>query len=155
MSLQSILKTIPDIIFRLDSDDNFSFISPAISKYLKSPEVLLGRPIFELVAPEDLEKTRYRLNETFSVTGELSRQTMLDNGAERELGQSELIYKKKNYTLRTGLRQSNDQTSTGENNRSTQLLNGESWQATKRLTLRLNREQSIFNEDDSADFPNA
>lgn len=63
MSLQSILKTIPDIIFRLDSDDNFSFISPAISKYLKSPEVLLGRPIFELVAPEDLEKTRYRLNE--------------------------------------------------------------------------------------------
>ncbi len=63
MSLQSILKTIPDIIFRLDSCDNFSFISPAISKYLKSPEVLLGRPIFELVAPEDVEKARYRLNE--------------------------------------------------------------------------------------------
>ncbi|MGB3223898.1 MAG: CHASE2 domain-containing protein [Desulforhopalus sp.] len=62
-NLQSILKTIPDIIFRLDSNDNFSFISPAISKYLKSPEALLGRPIFELVAPEDLEKTRYRLNE--------------------------------------------------------------------------------------------
>lgn len=63
MNLRSILKTIPDIIFRLDSDDNFSFISPAISKYLKSPEVLLGRPIFDLVAPEDIEKTRYRLNE--------------------------------------------------------------------------------------------
>lgn len=62
-SLQSILKTIPDIVFRLDPSGNITFISPAISKYLKSPEPLLGRPVFDLVAPEDLDKLRYRLNE--------------------------------------------------------------------------------------------
>ena len=62
-SLQSILNTIPDIVFRLDHCGNITFISPAISKYLKSTEPLLGRSIFELVAPEDLGKSQYRLNE--------------------------------------------------------------------------------------------
>jgi PAS domain S-box-containing protein len=62
-SLRSILKTIPDIVFRLDPSGNITFISPAISKYLKSPEPLLGRPVFDLVAPEDLDKVRHRLNE--------------------------------------------------------------------------------------------
>ena len=62
-NLQSILKTIPDIVFRLDTSGNFTFISPAIAKYLKSPESLLGRPIFELVAPEDRDKAQHRLNE--------------------------------------------------------------------------------------------
>jgi len=62
-SLQSILKTIPDIVFRLDSSGNITFISPAIAKYLKSPEPLLGRPILDLVDPEDLDKARYRMNE--------------------------------------------------------------------------------------------
>lgn len=62
-NLQSILKTIPDIVFRLDTRGNFTFISPAIVKYLKSPESLLGRPIIELVAPEDRNKTQQRLTE--------------------------------------------------------------------------------------------
>jgi PAS domain S-box-containing protein len=105
-NLQSILKTIPDIIFRLDSSDNFSFISPAISKYLKSPEILLGRPIFGLVAPEDLQKTRYRLNERR--TGEraafdLEIRLLLDkdNGVTQETKRyfslsAEAIYSKDN-----------------------------------------------------------
>ncbi len=62
-NLDSILKTIPDIVFRLDIDGNITFISPAIAKYHKSPDSILGHPIFDLVAPEDREKTRYRLNE--------------------------------------------------------------------------------------------
>ncbi len=62
-SLQSILKTIPDIVFRLDRNGRINFISPAISKYVKSPEPLLGRSVFELVAPEDLDKAQYRMNE--------------------------------------------------------------------------------------------
>lgn len=96
---------------------------------------------------------RYRLSETFGVMGELTRQSMLDTGAERDLGQAEITYKEKNYSLRTGLRQSNDLIPTGENNRSTQLLAGGNWQANKWLNLRLSREQSIFKNDDSADFP--
>lgn len=62
-SLHSILQTIPDIIFRLDTRGNITFISPAISKYLEFPKPLLGQPIFELVVPEDLDKAQYRLNE--------------------------------------------------------------------------------------------
>ncbi|MGB3211137.1 MAG: CHASE2 domain-containing protein [Desulforhopalus sp.] len=62
-NLQSILKTIPDIVFRLDTRGKITFISPAISKYMESPASLLGRPIFELVAPEDRAKVHFRLNE--------------------------------------------------------------------------------------------
>lgn len=62
-NLQSILKTIPDIVFRLDADGNITFIGPAISKYLQSPDALLGRSIFELVAPEDQAKVHYHLQE--------------------------------------------------------------------------------------------
>lgn len=62
-SLRSILKTIPDIIFRLDREGNITFISPAISKYLQSPESLVGMHIFDLVAPVDVKKATYRVNE--------------------------------------------------------------------------------------------
>ena len=61
--LDSIIKTVPDIIFRLDSSGRITFISPAISKYSDSPDKFIGRPIFELVAPDDLGKARFRLNE--------------------------------------------------------------------------------------------
>ncbi len=62
-SLQSILKTIPDIVFRLDESGRINFISPAITNYMKTPEPLLGRSVFEIVAPEDLDKAQYRMNE--------------------------------------------------------------------------------------------
>jgi len=62
-NLNAIIKTVPDIIFRLDPSGRISFISPAISKYTASPEALLGQSIFDLVAPGDLAKARFRLNE--------------------------------------------------------------------------------------------
>ena len=62
-NLQAILKTIPDIVFRLDADGFITFISPAIAKYARSPESLIGRSIFEIVGPEDRDKAQYRLNE--------------------------------------------------------------------------------------------
>lgn len=62
-TLRSILTTIPDIVFRLDRDGNITFISPAISKYLKDPKRLIGNSIFELVVPQEREKARFRLNE--------------------------------------------------------------------------------------------
>lgn len=61
--LNSIIKAVPDIIFRLDPSGRITFISPAISKYTDSPERLIGQPIFDLVAPEDLAKAQHRLNE--------------------------------------------------------------------------------------------
>ncbi len=62
-SLRSILNTIPDIVFRLDSKGKIVYLSPAISKYVNSPKLLLGRSIFDLVAPQDLDKAQFRLNE--------------------------------------------------------------------------------------------
>ena len=62
-NLQSILKTIPDIVFRLDVDGIITFISPAITKYGRSPESLTDRSIFEIVSPEDRDKAQYHLNE--------------------------------------------------------------------------------------------
>lgn len=68
--LNSIIKAVPDIIFRLDPTGRITFISPAISKYTDSPDTLLGQSIFDLVAPDDMPKARFRLNE--KRTGERS-----------------------------------------------------------------------------------
>jgi two-component system, cell cycle sensor histidine kinase and response regulator CckA len=62
-SLESILHAIPDIIFRLDNSGNITFISQAITKYTKSPENILGKPIFDYVVPEDRNRAQYKLNE--------------------------------------------------------------------------------------------
>lgn len=61
-NLQSILNTIPDIIFRLDENAKINFISPAISNY-KEASSLLGSSIFDLVEPDDQIRAIHRLNE--------------------------------------------------------------------------------------------
>jgi len=61
--LESILKTIPDIIFRLDTHDRIIFISPAIHKYIEPSGSLLGKSIFDLVPSEELPKVRHKLTE--------------------------------------------------------------------------------------------
>ncbi|MCM0082581.1 CHASE2 domain-containing protein [Geomonas sp. Red32] len=62
-NLSSIIKTVPDIIFRLDKSGRITFISPAIARYTDAGDSLIGVAIFDLVVPEDLPKARYRLNE--------------------------------------------------------------------------------------------
>jgi PAS domain S-box-containing protein len=62
-NLSSIIKTIPDIVFRLDQSGRITFISPAVTKYVGQPDHLVGRPIFDLVAPQDVEKAQFRINE--------------------------------------------------------------------------------------------
>ncbi len=62
-NLHSIIKTVPDIIFRLDTAGRITFLSPAISKYTTSSEALMGQPILNLVAPDDLPQVRYKLVE--------------------------------------------------------------------------------------------
>ncbi|TKB11857.1 CHASE2 domain-containing protein [Desulforhopalus sp. IMCC35007] len=62
-TLQSILNTIPDIIFRLDQNGKIIFISSAVSKYNSHSHQLLGKSIFDLVVPQDLDKAKFRLNE--------------------------------------------------------------------------------------------
>ncbi len=61
--MKSILKAIPDIIYRLNPDGQITFISEAILDYGYHPGELLGKSILELVHPEDKEKALYRINE--------------------------------------------------------------------------------------------
>ena len=61
--LNAIIKTIPDIVFRLDASGRITFISPALTKYKQRPEDLIGRNILELVVPEDRDNATYRINE--------------------------------------------------------------------------------------------
>ena len=62
-NLDSIVQTIPDIVFRVDPEGHITFISPAIAKYTSSPEEMVGKPILDFVPEEDTEKARYRLKE--------------------------------------------------------------------------------------------
>ena len=61
--LNSIIKTIPDIVFRLDTSGRITFLSPAVAKYQSRSNDLVGRSIFDLVAPEDKKIATCRINE--------------------------------------------------------------------------------------------
>jgi PAS domain S-box-containing protein len=61
--LNSVIKTIPDVVFRLDPAGRITFISPAILKYEKRPEEMIGKHILEIVHPEDRDAANYRINE--------------------------------------------------------------------------------------------
>jgi PAS domain S-box-containing protein len=62
-SLNAIIKTIPDIVFRLDASGRITFISPALAKYKKDPEELIGKHILDLVALADRDFATHRINE--------------------------------------------------------------------------------------------
>jgi len=65
--LDSIIRTTPDIIYRLNPDGKITFISDAVKKYGYSPEELIGQDILSLVHPEDREQVKQRINDR--VTG--------------------------------------------------------------------------------------
>ncbi len=62
-NLDSIVQTIPDVVFRVDPEGHITFISPAIAKYTASPDDLVGKPILDFVPEEEAERVRYRLKE--------------------------------------------------------------------------------------------
>lgn len=59
----SIVKSLPDIIYRLDREGKITFISDAVKQYGYSPADLVGKSMFEIVHPQDMDKARYRVNE--------------------------------------------------------------------------------------------
>ncbi len=61
--LNSIITTIPDIVFRLDATGHITFISPAVIRYNRKPTELIGCHILDLVSPEDRSKAIYHVNE--------------------------------------------------------------------------------------------
>ncbi len=61
--LSSILKTIPDIVYRLNVNGIITFIGDAVRKYGYFPEELIGTDFLELIHPEDRKKAWFRINE--------------------------------------------------------------------------------------------
>ena len=61
--LDAIVKTIPDIVYRLDRNGMINFISESIRRYGYSPGELLGQPILNLVHPQDRPGVRHRISE--------------------------------------------------------------------------------------------
>ena len=59
----SLVDSLPDIIYRLDSEGRILFISDAVRRYGYEPEELIGSSIFDVLHPEDREKANYRVNE--------------------------------------------------------------------------------------------
>ena len=72
--LESIVGNSPDIIYLLDKNGNFEFISDAISKYGYTPSELIGQNIFDIVHPDDHKKALYKINERR--TGKRSTKTL-------------------------------------------------------------------------------
>lgn len=61
--LDAIVGTIPDIVYRLDRNGMIKFISESIRRYGYTPGELLGRPLMNLVHPEDRPIARSRITE--------------------------------------------------------------------------------------------
>jgi PAS domain-containing protein len=62
--LRSIIESVPDVIYQLDSNGRITFISKAVERVLGySQEELIGKGILELVHSSDIEKASYRIAE--------------------------------------------------------------------------------------------
>ncbi len=61
--LDSIIKTVPDIIYRLDTEANITFVSDSVINYGYSPEELIGQNIFSIIHPKYVNKVKNQINE--------------------------------------------------------------------------------------------
>ena len=61
--LASIVDTIEDIVYRVDSNGNITFINEAIKKYGYEPVELIGKSMIDLVHPADRERAKFIVNE--------------------------------------------------------------------------------------------
>jgi len=96
----------------------------------------------------------YKLNQHLSAGVQGYRQYNLATGAVRDFIESLATYTDRQYSGRAGLRYVNDSLEDGSNATSVQATVGGSWQTlNQRLTLRADHEQSLFNDNDNADFP--
>ncbi len=61
--LESIVKTVPDIIYRLDPTGRLTFVSDSVKRYGYRPEELIGTNVMKMVYAEDRKKTFHRIKE--------------------------------------------------------------------------------------------
>jgi PAS domain S-box-containing protein len=65
--LDSIIKSVPDIIYRVDAQGCITFISDAVIRYGHMPGNLLSRNFLEIVHPDDRARASRRINERRTV----------------------------------------------------------------------------------------
>ena len=96
----------------------------------------------------------WRFKEHWSALGEAYHYDNLAAAAQRDFVQSNLTYRDERYSLTAGARWVEDRFDDGTVNPSTQLLAGAARTFFEnRLKLHLTREQSLFGNDESVDFP--
>ena len=61
--LDSIISSVPDIIYRLDPQGRITFISQPVTEYGYAPADLIGQSIYDIVHPEDRDSVRTRIDE--------------------------------------------------------------------------------------------
>ncbi|MDO8445944.1 MAG: hypothetical protein Q7T53_07585 [Deltaproteobacteria bacterium] len=96
----------------------------------------------------------YRVDEKLSVNTEAYRQHNLSTDETNDMLSAQARYNEKQYELHGGLRHAQDTLDNGDVNSSEQVTAGGSYRMMEdRLVLRLDREQSLFGSNDSADYP--
>jgi len=87
--LDSIIRSIPDILYRLDPDGKITFINDAVRRYGYRPDELIGTDITDIVHPEDraaaegLKERRNGPRKTRDLTLRLLNKTPLAAGGSR------------------------------------------------------------------------
>ena len=61
--IESIVKTVPDIIYRLDPYGRITFVSDSVKRYGYQPEELLGTKVMKIVYAEDRAETVHRIKD--------------------------------------------------------------------------------------------
>ncbi len=57
---RTLVTTIPDIVYRIDTEGRFTFLNDAVQSLGYHPEELMGRPFSEIVFPADIESVSRR-----------------------------------------------------------------------------------------------
>ena len=71
-TLDSIISSVPDIIYRLDPQGRITFISQPVTEYGYAPADLIGQSIYDIVHPEDRDSVRTRIDERRTRTDDVS-----------------------------------------------------------------------------------
>jgi PAS domain S-box-containing protein len=108
--IESIVKTVPDIIYRLDPHGRLTFVSDSVKRYGYEPEELLGTNVMKIVYPEDKAKTIHRIKErrtgvrsTKSFETRLITKNQTPVSFEVFIISAEGLYSPKKFGLRTFL----------------------------------------------------
>ncbi|MFY4729471.1 PilZ domain-containing protein [Nitrospira sp. BLG_2] len=59
-----LIETLTDVLYELDSEGRFAYLSPSVVKMLGySPEELVGAPYSTVIAPDQLDRARHRFDD--------------------------------------------------------------------------------------------